>query len=82
MSLHAFPHAAGALAPAGQAIYGEGTAAFAPWFTQRCHSLRHDTIRVVFHVGELLARMARWRKVFAELGTLQDSLSYLKNRQD
>lgn len=77
-----FPHAASAVARAGQAVYGEGTAKFTQWFTTQRHTLRHGTPQDVFHALRQLARTAPRRKVLAAVATVQESLSYLEKRRD
>jgi hypothetical protein len=77
-----FPHAVSAVARAGQAVYGEGTAACTRWFTTQRHTLRHGAPQAVFHALRQLARTARRRKALAAVATVQEALRYLENRQD
>jgi hypothetical protein len=77
-----FPLAASAVARAGQAVYGEGTAAFTRWFTTQRHTLRHGAPQAVFHALRQLARIARRREALAAMATVQDALGYWEPRQD
>jgi hypothetical protein len=76
-----FSHAASAVARAGQAVYGEGTATFTRWFTTQRHTLRHGAPQAVFHALRQLVRTARRRKTLAAVATGQETLGYLENRQ-
>jgi hypothetical protein len=76
-----FPHALGYVAQAGQAVYGEGAAAFTLWFTTQRQTLQHGDPEEVLHALQQLAANAQQRKAAAALATVRESLGYLEKRR-
>jgi hypothetical protein len=77
-----FPHAASALVRAGQAVYGEGTAAFTRWFTPQRHTLRHGIPQACSRPCGSWQGRRRRRRALAAVATVQDRLRYLEIRRD
>lgn len=77
-----FSHAAGYLAEAGQAAYGEGTTAAQAWFAAERHRLRHETPEVVVDaVRRLRAEVAgQGSGRQGAVATIEGSLAYLEKR--
>jgi hypothetical protein len=76
-----FPHALGYVAHAGQAVYGEGTAAFTRWFAIQRHTLHSGNPTAVLEALRQLAVVAKRRRAMAALPTIQESLHYLEKRR-
>lgn len=77
-----FPHALGYVARAGQAVYGEGTAAFTQWFATQRQTLQHGNPMDVLAALERLAVTAQRRKADAAAATVWESWHYLEKRRD
>jgi hypothetical protein len=77
-----FPHAAGSVAKAGQAVLGTGTAATATWLAEQLHALKHGS------EAKVLATLAELRERAAQDGTaevlsaIEQSLGYLEKRRE
>jgi hypothetical protein len=76
-----FPHALGYVAQAGQAVYGEGTAAFTQWFATQRQTLQHGNSAEVLEALRRLAVTAQRRKAEAAAATVRASLGYLEKRR-
>ena len=79
-----FPHAAGYLAEAGQAAYGEGTLAAQAWYENERHRLRHETPAVVLDdLRRLRAETAGDDgRPASAVATIDGSLAYLEKRSE
>jgi hypothetical protein len=77
-----FPHALGYVAQAGQAVYGEGTAAFTQWFATQRQTLQPGNPTEVLAALQRLAVTAQRRKADAAAATVQESWHYLEKRRD
>jgi len=79
-----FPHAAGYLAVAAQAAYGEGTPAAQAWYEAERHRLRHETPEAVLgelrHLRDDVAGQGEERA--SALATIDGSLTYLEKRRE
>lgn len=79
-----FSHAAGYLASAAQAAYGEGTADARTWYETERHRLRHETPEVVLDAVRRLrddtAGQGNGRT--AAVATINGSLAYLQKRTE
>jgi hypothetical protein len=77
-----FPHAAGHLAEAGQAAYGEGTPEAQAWYETERHRLRHETPEAVLaalrHLRDDVA--GQGAACAAAVATIDGSLTYLEKR--
>jgi hypothetical protein len=76
-----FPHALGYVAQAGQAVYGEGTAAFTQWFATQRHTLQYGNPEEVLGGLRQLATPAQRRRAVGAIAPIQASLSYLEKRR-
>jgi len=76
-----FPPALGYVAHAGQAVSGEGTAAFKRWFAIQRHTLHSGNPTAVLEALRQLAVVAKRRRAMAALPTIQESLHYLEKRR-
>jgi hypothetical protein len=77
-----FPHALGYVAHAGQAVYGEGTAAFTGWFTTPRQTLRHGDPGEVLQALQRLAATTKRRGQAQAVATVQESLGSLEKRRE
>ena len=79
-----FSHAAGYLASAAQAAYGEGTADAQSWYKAERHRLRHETPEVVLddvrRLRDETAGQGNGRT--AAVATITGSLAYLEKRTE
>jgi hypothetical protein len=76
-----FPHALGYVAQVGQAVYGEGTAAFKRWFATQRHTLQHGNPEVVLGALRRLEATAQRRQAAVAAATVQASVHYLEKRR-
>jgi hypothetical protein len=76
-----FPQALGYVAQAGQAVYGEGTAAFTQWFAIQRETLHSGNPVEVLEALRQLAASAKRRRALAARPTIQESLHYLEQRR-
>jgi len=76
-----FPHALEYVAPAGQAVYGEGTAAFTQWFATQRQTLKFGNPEEVLRALRRLGALAKRRRAVTAITTLQASLSYVEKRR-
>ena len=82
-----FSHAAGYLAQAAQAAFGEGTAAAATWYEAQRHALRHDptpegVLAAVRAVRDEVATRPPGAAAAGALAVVSKSLAYLERRTD
>jgi hypothetical protein len=76
-----FPHALSYVAQAGQAVYGEGTAALTQWLTRQRQTWQHgDPGEVIRTLRQLVAPAKRCRAEQAVV-TVQASVAYLERRR-
>jgi hypothetical protein len=79
-----FSHAAGYLASAAQAAYGEGTVDAQRWYEAERHRLRHETPEVVLdavrHLRDETTAQGNGRT--AAVATITGSLAYLEKRTE
>lgn len=77
-----FSHAAGYLASAAQAAYGEGTPDAQRWYETERHRLRHETPEVVLDAVRRLRdeALGQGKEGAAALATITGSLAYLEKR--
>lgn len=76
-----FPQALSDVAQAGQAVYGEGTAAFTQWFATQRQTLQHGNPAEVLGALRSLAATAQRRKAASAAATVRESLRYLEKRR-
>ncbi len=79
-----FSHAAGSVAKAGQAAWGEGTPLFQEWFKNTLHELKHGQPEgVLTTLRDMQAEVcARGPGREAAVETVQKSLAYLEKRRE
>jgi hypothetical protein len=77
-----FPQALSDVAQAGQAVYGEGTAACTPWFARQRRTLQHGDPREVVQALPRLAVVAKRRGKSQAVATVQGRLGSLEKRRE
>lgn len=70
-----FPHAAGYVAQAGNAVWGDGTATTRAWLSKQLHTLKHEG------PTEVLSELRTLAQDHPELPELTESLAYLEKRE-
>lgn len=76
-----FPQALSDVAQAGQAVYGEGTAACTPWVTTPRPGRQHGHPEEVLQALRQLAATARRRRAHAAAAIVQESRRYVAKRR-
>jgi hypothetical protein len=77
-----FPHAAGSVAKAGQAVLGTGTEATATWLAEQLHALKHGQAAAVLQTLAELRDRAVAAGTTEVLEVIETSLGYLEKRRD
>ena len=70
-----FPHAAGYVAQAGSAVWGDETATTKEWLSKQLHTLKHEG------PANVLSELRRLAQDYPERPVLSDSLAYLEKRE-
>jgi hypothetical protein len=78
----AFPHALGNGTQAGQAVYGESTAAFTQWFATQRRTLQHGNPTELLEALQRLAVTAHRPKADAAAATVWESFYCLEKQWD
>ena len=76
-----FPHAPAYVAHAEQAVFGEGTQAFAQWFAKYRQVLKHGNHGDVLRVLRQVAVTANRRRAGQAVTTVQEGMVYLEKRR-
>jgi len=76
------PPALGEVAPAGQAVDGEGPGRFTPWFATQCQTLAYGNPEAGLGARRRWAAAAKRRRAVPAMATIHASLRYVEKRRD